>query len=498
MTLARKVWRPPWYAWALAGAGAIAFVYETKPTRLEGHWLLLTPLAITVGILVLRRLWELPPAVTMCAAIALTVFSGGWAQMGLGGMPLNRLLVLAALLQILLRAPGTAAMPRIRVGNLHLLMCATVLYAVASAATAGTLASEQSVLLTVDVFGITPFLLFLVSPAVFAGERERDMLLVTLVGLGAYLGLTAIFESLGPHVLVFPTYLRHVNLESLSEAKAGGPFQSPTANGFACFACAIAAVMALSRWRSVSTRRLALLVAVVCLFGAFLTLERGVWIATVAAILVGALTTRKGRRWLLPGLALAALAVVAALALSPQLAQQTSSRATYQQSLWDRQNQTSAGLRMVSSRPLFGFGMSRYESESLDYFRQPSSYPMSGYYHGVTIGVHDPILPIHDTYLAYAVELGLIGLLLWLVCIGWAVGGAIFKPGPSTLRPWKLGLLPVAIFFLVVGFVDPHTAPFPVVLLFVWAGLARGTATAPAETRSQVPGWIPMPSPESA
>lgn len=496
---ARRVWRPPWYAWVVAGAAALLFIHAVKPAKLEGAWLLVTPLVVFAGILVARRLWELPPAITMCAAIALTVFSGGWAQMGMGGMPLNRLLVLAVLLQLLLRAPGTASLPRIRIGNVQLLMCATVLYAIASAAIAGTLASEQSLLLILDVFGVTPFVLFLVSPVVFAGERERNMLLATLVGVGAYLGLTAVFESVGPHALVFPSYIRHVDPELLSESKAGGPFQSPTANGFALFACAVAAVMALSRWRSLRARRFAAAVAVICLFGCFLTLERGVWIATVAAVVVAALATRKGRRWLAPGLAIAALAIVGALALSPQLAQRASSRAEYQQSLWDRQNQTAAGLRMVASRPLFGFGVGRYEREGLDYFRQPAEYPMTGYYHGVTVGVPDAILPIHDTYLAYAVELGLIGLLLWLAAIGWAVGGAIFTPGPPSLRPWKLGLLAAAVFFLVVGFVDPHTAPFPVVLLFVWAGLARGTSAAPARAAASGDlGWASLPAAGSA
>jgi putative inorganic carbon (hco3(-)) transporter len=467
-------WRPPWYAWAVLGAAGLAFVHETQPTRLEGHWQLLTPVAIAIGVLVLRRLWEMPPAVTMCAAIASTAFSGGWAQMGLAGMPVNRLLVLVVLLQLLLRAPGTAATPPLRIGNVHLLMFATVLYALASAAIVGTLGDELSILQLVDVFGITPFVLFLVAPAVFASERERKMLLATLVGLGAYLGAMAIFESLGPHALVFPSYIRQLNPELVAGAKASGPFQSPTAEGFACFACAVAAVIALGAWRRAPARWLAALVAILCLFGCFLTLERGVWIATVAAISVTALATRAGRRWLLPGTAAAALLVATALALSPTLAHRTATRATYQQSLWDRRNQTSTGLRMVAARPLFGFGLDRYESDSLDYFRQPSTYPMTGYHHGVTIGLPDPILPIHNTYLSYAVELGLVGVALWLASIVWAIGGAIFAPGPISLRPWKLGLLAIFVLFLVISCVDPHTAPFPAVLLFVWAGVARG------------------------
>jgi O-antigen ligase len=487
---ARNVWRPPWFAWALLGTGALALLYKYQPTRLEGPWLAIAPLLVLAGVLALRRLWELPPAVAMCAAIALTAFSGGWSQMGLGGLPLNRLLVAVVLLQILLRAPGIARMPLIPLRNVHLLIGFTLLYALGSAAASGSLATKDGFLQLFDVFGVVPFLLFLVAPAVFAGRRERDLLLATLVGLGAYLGLTAIFETLGPQGLVFPSYIRHVEAETLGAVKASGPFQSPTAMGFACFACAVAALIALGRWSRPAARCLALLVAATCIFGCFLTLERGVWIATILAIAVTALATETGRRWLAPGIAIAAVALVGAFALSPTLSKNASERATYQQSLWDRKNQTAAGLRMVQAKPLFGFGLDRYAAESVDYFRQPTDYPMTGYTHGITIGVPDPILPIHNTYLSHAVELGLLGALLWLASVVWALGGAILARGAAALRPWKLGLLAIAVFFFVVCLVDPHTAPFPMVAMFVWAGAAIGTKPLRAETGPyRAPAW---------
>lgn len=477
----RVVWRPPWYAWALLGLAGLALLYKYQPARLEGRWLAIAPLLVVAGVLVLRRLWELPPAVTMCAAIALTVLSGGWSQMGLAGLPLNRLLVAVVLVQIFLRAPGIARMPRIPLRNVHLLIGLTLIYALASAAASEMLMSKDGFLQLFDVFGVVPFLLFLVAPAVFAGQRERDLLLATLVGIGAYLGLTAIFEALGPQGLVFPSYIRHLDVGTVAAAKASGPFQSPTAMGFGCFACAVAALIAFSRWRRRDARGLALLVAVACACGCFLTLERGVWIATILAAVVTALATRTGRRWLVPGIAISAIALIGAFAVSPTLSKNASERATYQQSLWDRKNQTAAGLRMVEDKPLLGFGFDRYTTDSVDYFRQPPDYPMTGYTHGITIGVPDPILPIHNTYLSYAVELGLLGAVLWLASIAWAIGGAILARGPASLRPWKLGLLAIGVFFLVICTVDPHTAPFPMVLMLVWAGVATGAKPLPSE-----------------
>lgn len=103
------VWRPRWWVWGLMAIAALPFVYEVDPSRLRGHWTIITPLLILAGVLVVRRLWELPPAFTMCAALALTIFSGAWKQIGLGGLPLDRLLIVLVLLSssCALREPCT-------------------------------------------------------------------------------------------------------------------------------------------------------------------------------------------------------------------------------------------------------------------------------------------------------------------------------------------------------------------------------------------------------
>jgi O-antigen ligase len=479
----RAVWRPPWYCWCMLGLVGLAGMYALYPSRFEGHWLILSPLLVLVGTLTMRRLWEMPPAITMCGAIVLTVFSGGWSQIGLGGLPLNRLLIAIALAQVFLRAPGAAHLPPLRLRNVHLLMAATILYALGSAAAAGTLTHETSFFLLFDVLGLAPYFLFLVTPSVFATPRERDLLLITLVGLGGYLALTTFLESVGPHSLVFPSYIANSDAVRPGILKPGGPFQSPVENGFANFACMVAAAMAFLRWRGQPRGRLALVVGVACALACFLTLERGVWIAAPVAAVVTAFCTPSGRRLLLPGLVVAVIALGAVLTVFPALSQRTSERASAEQSVWDRKNMTAAGLRMVSARPLFGFGWERYESDSLDYFRQAPSYPMTGYTPVITIGLPEVLQPLHNTYLAYAVELGLIGMLLWLVSLLWAVGGAIFTRGSADLRPWKLGLLAVSVFFLVVSFVDPHQLPFPVVLLMIWAGVAWGRNPATGDDR---------------
>jgi putative inorganic carbon (hco3(-)) transporter len=483
----RAVWRPPWYAWALLGLTALALIYKLAPGRLHGHGSILVPLLVLVGVLALRKLWELPPAVTVCAVIVLAIFSGAWQRIGLGGLPLDRLLIIVVLLQFLLRAPGIAHVPRLQLRNVHLLLGLTIVYISISALAAGTLTEEVSLLALIDKVGITPYLLFLVAPSVFSGRRERDLLLATLVGLGLYLGLTAIFESLGPHALVFPRYILHADVELPGE-RAGGPFQSSVTEGFATFACAVAAVMAFSQWSGRRQRYLAVAAAVVCVFGCFLTLERGVWIAAVAGSVVAALATRTGRRWLAPGVLACAIAVGGALVISPALAHKTSTRVNDQLSVWNRQNQTSAGLRMAASRPLFGFGWGRYVSDSPEYFRQAASYPLNG------ISTPSKRWPLHDSYLSYVVELGLVGALMWLFALFWGVGEGIFSRGPTDLRPWKLGLMAIAVFFLLVSVANPPPQPFTVLLMWVWAGVALGSPSLAVQAWRARTGTLATPA----
>ncbi len=460
-----------WPAWGALAAALVALAYTIRPTRFHGPWVVALPFLIGVCVVIVRELWQRPPAVAMCGAIALSIFSGSWSEMGLGRLPLDRLLLALVVLQLLVRAPGAAHTPRLQLRPVHLALLATALYALGSALAAGTLGEEAGVLSLVDQLGIMPYLMFLLAPAVFACERDRRMLIATLVGVGAYLGVTAVFESLGPQALVLPHYIARVDA-ILPEARAGGPFQSSVSEGFATFACAVAAVIAFVHWRGRS-RYAAGFVCVVCAFACFLTLERGVWIAAAAATFTAALVTRAGRQWLIPGILASVLLIGVVLAVSPSLTERVDTRVSHQASVWDRQDQTSAALRMIAARPLFGFGWATYTTASIDYFRQSSSHPLVGY---STPEARDPL---HDSYLSYAVELGLVGALMWLTCLVWGVGDSIFTPGDDRTHPWKVGLLSIGVFFLVVSLFNPYLQTFPVLLLWVWAGVATPTAELP-------------------
>jgi putative inorganic carbon (hco3(-)) transporter len=462
----RTAWRPPWYLWSAFGLLALVLIHRSAPYLLHGHWLFFLAIALVALVLLVAALWEAPVAGTMCAAIALTIFSGSWGSLGLPGFPFvpDRILLAVALLALLLRSPGAAGLPRPQIRGVHLLLALTVLYAAASAAAVGTLGTQSGVFLLLDQLGAIPFLMLLLAPVIFAGPRERNMLLVTLVGLGAYLGITAVFESIGPHSLVFPHYI------ATSDAagpflQAGGPFQTPATEGFACFACGVAAAIAFQQWRRRGPRLFAGAVVALSALGAFLSLERGVWIASGIAVLAVGLAAPDLRRRLLPAALVCGVLIAGVLIASSTLSGHAGGRTADQIPVWDRQNQTATALRMIAAKPLFGFGWHNFGNTSLEYFRQNPNYPMTGF------SIANVPLPLHDTYLSNAVELGLVGATLWLACLFWGIGGAIFYRATPELRPWKLGLIAIAVFFCVLAFFDPLQQNFTELLLWVWAGI---------------------------
>jgi putative inorganic carbon (HCO3(-)) transporter len=484
----RAILYPRRYAWLAIGVAAVALIYRRAPWLLGGHWLVLTLCLLIVVLYVMHRLWMLPLSVMMCAGVVLTIFSGSWGSLGLPGFPFlpDRLLLVGVLAALILRAPGTKGRPTIKVRPVHLLLLLLTFYVLASAAAVGSIGTQSGAFDLLDRLGIVPFAMLLLSPVIFHGPRERQMLLVTLVGLGAYLGLTAIFEALGPHALVFPHYIVTSDA-TLPGERAGGPFRSAGAEGFATFSCGIAAVIAFFQWAGQRRRYLAGAVVVVSTLGCFVTLERGVWIAAAAGAIGAGFAAGQARRWFIPGALACAVLVGGALLLSPTLASKASARVGDERSVWDRQNQASAGLRMIAAKPLFGFGWDRYVDDSLPYFRQTSDHPMTGY---PTSG---NMLPLHNSYLSYAVELGLVGALLWLAAIFWGLGGAIFNRGSPLLRSWKLGLLAITIFFLVIAFFDPLQQNFSELLLWTWAGVALGAERLPGrQSRPVTPARQPV------
>jgi O-antigen ligase len=444
----------------LIGAGSVAFASRLG---LLPHVAETTALVALAGVMLLCVSMTVDPAWTLSAGIVATMFAGRWQDIGIDvGLGPHRVLLAVGALAVLLRTPPARDRPRLELGAVHFVLAAATAYAVTSAILAGTAMRSTSQFMLLDDYGVLPFLMFLVAPLAFRTERQRTILLGSLIATGAYLGVTAVLEKLHLYDLVVPSYIGDPSIGT-HFGRARGPFVEAGADGLALYACAVAAAIALAgrsaRWQRSAAAGVVILAPV----GLLLTVTRSVWIAGVAATVLAMVSTPGLRRFVVPAAVMGVAAVLVAFTVIPGLAQQANNREGDKSSVWERQNTTAAGLRMIAARPLVGFGWDRANDRLEPYFRMDPDIPLVGARAG-----------FHNVYLQYGVSLGLLGLGLWLLGGALAVRGAFTGRTPPELRPWAVGLKAIVLAWVAVSLSTPASYVFSTVLLWTWAGVAGG------------------------
>jgi putative inorganic carbon (HCO3(-)) transporter len=445
-------------------------------------------LAILAGLLIIAPALlylglRVAPGALVCTGLALEIFSGNWKYMHIP-FPLDRLFLLAGVVTMILGGRRYLSDRTLVLRPVHILLLVVAAWATMSAIGAGTLTGHSGLYALLDRLGFVPFLGFTLAPLLFGDARRRQMLLVTLVVVGAYLSLTAIMEGAGLLRFVEPAFIRNPNL-GIHFGRARGPFLEAEADGLAMIMCGVGAAIGAVTWRRRWARIVAGLVVLTCSVGAIFTLTRSIWIGAALAALIGLVAHPRTRGWS-PLIAIGTAVVVVGLVFAvPALHAKVVSRAESASPVWDRQNTDLAALRAAEAHPLFGIGWETFPTKGPSYLRQ-SNYPLTG-----------AGLEVHNVILSHAAELGLPGAILWLWALLSAIGGAVFRRGPPELLPWRVGLACIAVPFLVVANLSPLSYPFPNFLLWLWAGIAAsGYLSQPLRRRSRpVPEIRNIPEP---
>ncbi len=437
---------------AAAIALAVGYAVNERANPADGY-LAFAVIAVLLSGLVL--LATVDAAVTISVGLALSVFSGQFSHLG-SPVGIDRLVLFAGVATVLVRELR-AERPRLRTERIHIALAIVTVWAIGSAVLAGTLRSSGPLFSLLDNLGIIPFLLFWIAPAAFPSERERRILLGTLVVIGLYLGATAILETIGPTRLVFPRYIMEPGV-GIHFGRARGPFVEAAADGLAMLMCGTAAAMALSQWRR---KWLPAVGLAVCALGMVFTLTRQIWLAAIAGTLVAMLSRRELRPYVIPACVLGAVAVLAVFAFVPGFSGRAQNRLDSQLPLWDRLNSNSAALRMAEAKPALGFGWATFP-EHPEFYQQAADRPLT-------------VVPRpHNVFLAYAAELGVLATLAWIACIVVAFLQSVGRRGPPDLDVWRTGLLAVGCGWLVVANLTPMNYAFCHSVFWLWLGITRG------------------------
>jgi putative inorganic carbon (HCO3(-)) transporter len=425
----------------LLGAGFAIGVGGLVGLKAAFAFPLLGGLAMLAGVAYLA--WHAAPAWTLSAGLVLSVFSGNWDQMGFpAAVAPDRVVLGLGLLAIMLRAPGSRTRPPLYFRPIHWVLLLAVCYATISAVAVGTISQFDSLAQLVERYGVIPFLVFLCAPVAFRTETDRRVLLLALVALGAYLGVDAVLETVGPEALIFPAYINNPDVGILPD-RARGPFVEPATFGIALFTCLGACILASTVWRTWTARLALSAVGLSCALGLLFTLTRQVWVATLAGALVAAIANTRIRAYLPVIVVTVGVAVAAAVTTVPGLQEKIDARRSAQRSLWDRGNLNHAAILATLDHPLTGLGWETWTEKNTLYLRQQPNYPLT------------PVstLPIHNVFLAYAAQLGIVGLALWLSALLLGVGGSLLRRAPPAVRLWRvLGQSVFAFVLVVVSF----------------------------------------------
>ncbi len=159
------------------------------------------------------------------------------------------------------------------------------------------------------------------------------------------------------------------------------------------------------------------------------------------------------------------------LALVPKFDTSFNQRTHNQLTVWERRNVNAAAVEMVSQRPLTGFGIGTFNERNAEFFPLLSDVPQ-------VVTVDTTQIAIHNVFLLFAVEQGLVGATLLVASLLAVVGIALLARGPPELRAWRPGLFAIAAYWVVAANFAPLGQVFPNMIVWLWAGIVLGAATA--------------------
>jgi len=315
-----------------------------------------------------------------------------------------------------------------------------------------------------------PFACYLIGRAIYATERAVRSLLWSVFGFAAYSALVSVLQFSMPS-LVWPRYI--VN-DPLWPGRANGVFNQPVVNGLVLIAGFVTALMLIRT--SPHVHRLFKCVvafsATLMVVGIYLTHTRAIWLSFVVIVIAGIIFgrgVRAGFAITITVLIVAAITNWSRLTSSDREAGGVGST----DEVDDRLNSIATSLWAAKREPIEGWGIGRFTAVNSLHHQQWSQ--DVAWDRGLGISSHFNELGI-------LVELGAIGLVLWLAILTLLIirlVRAIRVLPADELVGRNLGLLAAMLLgtLMVSGFtVDLRFFDFPNALVYLLVGVAIGAA----------------------
>jgi O-antigen ligase len=290
------------------------------------------------------------------------------------------------------------------------------------------------------------------------------------VGFGAYSALVSVLQFTGPARLVWPRYI--VDSPTWPE-RAVGVFNQPVINGLTLVVGFLAALLlAVEGGYRKPVRVLALAVAAACVLGLYLTRTRVAWLAFVGVLLIGAVAGGRQRRYFVATLTAMTLGAVVMWGQLRSTDRQAGGLGSPTE-VEDRLNGIATSLWAAQERPLTGWGIGRFESvNTFHHLQWSTEVPWK---RGYGLASHFDVMGI-------LVELGVIGVALWLAVLALIVAALVravrsLPPAGVADRPFALMALMAFVAWILTGLtVELRFFDYPNIVAMLVAGAAVGRA----------------------
>jgi O-antigen ligase len=340
----------------------------------------------------------------------------------------------------------------------------------------------------IEISTLIPFTMYPLGRRLFTRESAMRFVLWSILGFAAYSTLVSICQFAAPG-LVWPRYI--VDAPGWP-GRANGVFNQPVANGMVLIVGMVIAVMLASDHAEPTWRRALLwLYAPASAWAIYLTHTRAIYLAFVLVLVLGALLA-PGARGVFAGM-IGALILLVGLNWSTFTSSDRAAGGVGSKGeVWDRLNAIATSIWAFKREPWFGWGISRFPAVSFYDHQQWSN---------DTPWIRGLGTPSHETELGILVELGILGLLLWL-CVLVPIIGQLLQAywilpsaGLNGRRLAFVAICALATQFVAGAFADLRLLDFPMCMVFLICGMTVGARDRElAARRPRAPLWLSTPT----
>ncbi len=354
-------------------------------------------------------------------------------------------------------------------------------------------AEPYSIPRMIMVSTVIPFVMYVVGRYVFERAAAVRILLWTILALAAYSAAVSILQFTGPTDWVWPRFIVDGSLapDQTWVGRAVGVFNQPVLNGMLLALGFAVAMLLMSRhseepaWR----RWFALVAAVACGYGIYLTHTRAAWLSGAVVLIIGALLAKGYRKGFIVAMGITATVIAINWSVFTSSDREAGGVASASE-VDDRLNNAQTALWAAAQKPLAGWGIGRFPVVNTYHHQQWS--PEIPWIRGYAI-------VSHTNELGILAELGAIGLTLWisvLALVAYRLWDAYRTLPDDDLCGIPMAVTAIMAFAILFGSgltVDLRFFLFPTATTFLLVGIAIGWSDRHKRAHAAAGGVITEP-----